>query len=145
MPVAYSSYPIARLEYFAMAKAFLSLPARQLDIMLLRYYSDLSAAEIAARMEISTGAVKRHVRSGLRALQSVSDPRMPSDVNRTSSRASRDQGSTRQRWTAAMPPGAAVRADDRRVPGGAAGLRHGQQPAAGCVDPSPEPGCCRTL
>jgi RNA polymerase sigma factor (sigma-70 family) len=37
-----------------------SLPRRQREVMVLRYYLDLSEAEIAEWLGISTGSVKTH-------------------------------------------------------------------------------------
>jgi DNA-directed RNA polymerase specialized sigma24 family protein len=41
----------------------------------LRYYSDLSEAQIAQILEISPGAVKTHAHRGLTALRKTIDPR----------------------------------------------------------------------
>jgi RNA polymerase sigma factor (sigma-70 family) len=48
--------------------ALRSLPDRQRDCLLLRYYLDLSEAEIAATLGIGTGSVKTHAHRGLAAL-----------------------------------------------------------------------------
>jgi RNA polymerase sigma-70 factor (sigma-E family) len=45
-----------------------SLPARQRECLVLRYYLDLSEAEIAATLGISAGSVKTHAHRGLAAL-----------------------------------------------------------------------------
>ena len=45
------------------------LPDRQREAILLRYYADLSVAEIAAAMGISRGAVKAHTARGMAALR----------------------------------------------------------------------------
>jgi RNA polymerase sigma-70 factor (sigma-E family) len=44
------------------------LPARQREVLLLRYYADLSEAEIAEALGISAGSVKTHASRGLAAL-----------------------------------------------------------------------------
>jgi len=48
--------------------ALRSLPTRQRECLALRYYLDLSEAEIAATLGISSGSVKTHVHRGLAAL-----------------------------------------------------------------------------
>jgi len=47
------------------------LPARQREALVLRYYLDLSEAEIADAMGISRGAVKSHASRGVAALRGV--------------------------------------------------------------------------
>lgn len=49
-----------RLDRTAVAAALADLPVRQREVVVLRYYSDLGEAEIAAAMGISRGAVKSH-------------------------------------------------------------------------------------
>jgi RNA polymerase sigma-70 factor (sigma-E family) len=44
------------------------LPTRQREVLVLRYYADLSEAEIATTLGLSTGAVKSHAHRGLAAL-----------------------------------------------------------------------------
>ena len=52
------------------------LPTRQREVLVLRYYSDLSEAEIAHALGISRGAVKSHASRGMRALrQTLEDQR----------------------------------------------------------------------
>ena len=46
-----------------------ALPARQREALVLRYYADLSEAEIAEAMGVSRGAVKSHASRGLAALR----------------------------------------------------------------------------
>ncbi|MEO7459805.1 MAG: SigE family RNA polymerase sigma factor [Acidimicrobiales bacterium] len=48
--------------------ALRSLPERQREVLALRYYLDLSEAQIAATLEISPGAVKTHAHRGLATL-----------------------------------------------------------------------------
>lgn len=48
-----------------------TLPTRQREVLVLRYYGQLSEAEIAAALGISAGAVKSHSSRGLRALRPV--------------------------------------------------------------------------
>lgn len=45
------------------------LPTRQREVLVLRYYADLSEAEIAETLGISTGTVKTHAHRGLAALE----------------------------------------------------------------------------
>ena len=49
--------------------ALRTLPQRQREVLVLRYYSDLSEAQIADAMGISTGAVKSHASRGMTALR----------------------------------------------------------------------------
>lgn len=50
--------------------ALRALPRRQRECLALRYYLDLSEADIAATLGISTGSVKSHSHRGLAALAS---------------------------------------------------------------------------
>jgi RNA polymerase sigma factor (sigma-70 family) len=51
------------------------LPARQREALVLRYYGDLSEAEIAETMGVSQGAVKSHTSRGLAALRRLMEAR----------------------------------------------------------------------
>ena len=62
---------IALLERDAVVKALRGLPERQREAIVLRYYADLSEAEIAAVMGISRGAVKSHTARGMAALRAA--------------------------------------------------------------------------
>jgi RNA polymerase sigma-70 factor (sigma-E family) len=62
-------------ERDALMDALRTLPARQREVLVLRYYSDLSEAQIAQILEISPGAVKTHAHRGLMALRQNIDPR----------------------------------------------------------------------
>ncbi|MGH8993287.1 MAG: SigE family RNA polymerase sigma factor [Acidimicrobiia bacterium] len=55
-------------EHRRVVAALRSLPGRQKECLALRYYLDLSEAEIAAALGISPGSVKTHVHRGLAAL-----------------------------------------------------------------------------
>lgn len=55
-------------EHLAVAAALTGLPSRQRACIALRYYDDLSEAEIAATLGISAGSVKTHVHRGMAAL-----------------------------------------------------------------------------
>jgi RNA polymerase sigma-70 factor (sigma-E family) len=60
---------LAQLERSAVIDALHKLPERQRQAIVLRYYADLSEAEIAAAMQISRGAVKSHTARGMAALR----------------------------------------------------------------------------
>ena len=59
------------LERDAVVVALRDLPERQREAIVLRYYADLSEAEIAATMGISRGAVKSHTSRGMAALRAA--------------------------------------------------------------------------
>jgi len=59
------------LERHAVVVALRDLPERQREAIVLRYYADLSEAEIAAAMKISRGAVKSHTARGMAALRAA--------------------------------------------------------------------------
>jgi RNA polymerase sigma-70 factor (sigma-E family) len=61
----------ATLERDAVVAALRKLPERQREAIVLRYYLDLSEAEIAATMKISRGAVKSHTSRGMAALRAA--------------------------------------------------------------------------
>jgi RNA polymerase sigma-70 factor (sigma-E family) len=54
--------------------ALRALPQRQREVLVLRYYSDLSEAQIAEAMGISQGAVKSHASRGIAALRDTLEP-----------------------------------------------------------------------
>jgi len=54
--------------------ALAELPQRQREVLALRYYLDLSEAEIAATLGISRGAVKSHASRGSAALRARLSP-----------------------------------------------------------------------
>jgi RNA polymerase sigma-70 factor (sigma-E family) len=60
---------IARDDHRRMIDALATLPMRQRECLALRYYLDLSEAEIASTLGISAGSVKTHTHRGLAALQ----------------------------------------------------------------------------
>jgi RNA polymerase sigma-70 factor (sigma-E family) len=59
------------LERSAVVTALRGLPDRQRQAIVLRYYADLSEAEIADAMQISRGAVKSHTARGMAALRAA--------------------------------------------------------------------------
>jgi RNA polymerase sigma-70 factor (sigma-E family) len=58
-------------ERSAVMAALRKLPDRQREVIVLRYYGDLSQAQIAATMGITTDAVKRHASRAMAALRPV--------------------------------------------------------------------------
>jgi RNA polymerase sigma-70 factor (sigma-E family) len=62
---------IALLERSAVVSALRTLPPRQREALVLRYYGDMSEAQIADIMGISRGAVKSHTARAMSALRSV--------------------------------------------------------------------------
>jgi RNA polymerase sigma-70 factor (sigma-E family) len=57
--------------YSAVFQALSNLPQRQREAVVLRYYVDLSEAEIAETMGVSRGAVKSHTSRGMAALRTA--------------------------------------------------------------------------
>ncbi len=55
----------------AVLEAMRALPQRQREVLALRYYLDLSEAEIASTLGISRGAVKSHASRGAAALREL--------------------------------------------------------------------------
>jgi RNA polymerase sigma factor (sigma-70 family) len=53
----------------SMISALSRLPQRQKEVLTMRYYLDLSEAEIADALGISAGSVKAHAHRGLAALR----------------------------------------------------------------------------
>jgi RNA polymerase sigma-70 factor (sigma-E family) len=62
---------ITLLERSAVVAALRTLPPRQREALVLRYYGDLSEAQIATAMGISKGAVKSHTARAMIALRGV--------------------------------------------------------------------------
>jgi len=60
-----------RAETTAIRQAIARLPRRQRQVLVLRYYLDLSEGEIADALRISRGAVKGYAARGLGALESA--------------------------------------------------------------------------
>ena len=57
------------LEREDVIRALHRLPRRQREVLVLRYYVDLSEAQIADAIGISRGAVKSHASRGMAALR----------------------------------------------------------------------------
>jgi RNA polymerase sigma-70 factor (sigma-E family) len=70
MPSA-EHYAIPLLERSAVIAALRTLPPRQREALVLKFYADLSEAQIADSMGISRGAVKSHTARGVAALRVV--------------------------------------------------------------------------
>jgi RNA polymerase sigma-70 factor (sigma-E family) len=65
---------IALFERSAVITALRTLPQMQREALVLRFYADLSEAQIADAMGISRGAVKRHTARAMQALRAVLQP-----------------------------------------------------------------------
>ncbi len=65
---------ITQLERHAVVAALRSLPPRQREALVLRFYLDLSEEQVASAMQISLGAVKSHTARGKAALRSALEP-----------------------------------------------------------------------
>jgi RNA polymerase sigma-70 factor (sigma-E family) len=61
------------LEHARVMEAVRALPRRQREVLVLRYYADLSEAQIADAIGISRGAVKSHASRGMSALRTTLD------------------------------------------------------------------------
>jgi RNA polymerase sigma-70 factor (sigma-E family) len=68
---------MALIERTAVIAALSHLPVRQREAVVLRYYADLSEADIAAAMGISRGAVKSHTARAMAALRSILEQETP--------------------------------------------------------------------
>jgi len=62
---------LSLLERSAVIAALRTLPPRQREALVLKFYADLSEAQIATAMGISRGAVKSHTARGVAALRVV--------------------------------------------------------------------------
>jgi RNA polymerase sigma-70 factor (sigma-E family) len=65
---------ITLAERDAVVAALRALPAKQREALVLRFYGDLSEAEIATTMRCSQGAVKSHLHRGKAALARHLEP-----------------------------------------------------------------------
>jgi len=73
-PAAVDSPAEASDERLDLIERVRALAPRQAACIVLRYYEDLTVDGIAAVLGISSGAVKRYLSDGLRALSSTIDP-----------------------------------------------------------------------
>jgi RNA polymerase sigma-70 factor (sigma-E family) len=62
---------LVQIEHERVLSVLSDLPGRQREVLVLRYYGQLSEAEIADALGISRGAVKTHSSRGLRSLRTV--------------------------------------------------------------------------
>ena len=62
---------LGSLEHQEVIVALRRLPERQREVLVLRYYADLSEADIADTIGISRGAVKSHASRGMAALRTT--------------------------------------------------------------------------
>ena len=62
---------LSLLERSAVIAALRTLPLRQREALVLKFYADLSEAQIAASMGISQGAVKSHTARGMASMRAV--------------------------------------------------------------------------
>ena len=62
-------------DHRAMVDALRSLPDRQRDVLVLRFYAGSSETEIATTLGIAPGTVKTHMRRGLEALARLVEDR----------------------------------------------------------------------
>ena len=60
----------------ALAGASARLPRRQRDAVVLRYLADLSEADVAAALGVSSGSVKTHLHRGVAALRRTLGPNL---------------------------------------------------------------------
>jgi RNA polymerase sigma-70 factor (sigma-E family) len=65
---------LGELDRSAVIDALRLLPRRQREVLVLRYYGDLSEAQIAETLGISPGAVKSHASRGMSALRTTLEP-----------------------------------------------------------------------
>jgi len=61
----------AFVERAAVMVALRSLPARQREVVVLRFYADMTEAQIAQAMHLSQGAVKSHASRAMAALRTM--------------------------------------------------------------------------
>ena len=62
---------LVALEHAEVLMALRALPVRQREVLVLRYFVDLSEADIAEAIGISRGAVKSHASRGMAALRTT--------------------------------------------------------------------------
>ena len=62
---------LVHLEHERVLAVMAKLPRRQREVLVLRYYGQLSEAEIADTLGVSRGAVKTHCSRGLRSLRTA--------------------------------------------------------------------------
>ena len=70
---------IASTEHDRVIDALRTLPEKQAHVLVLRYYLDLSEAEIAETLDIARGSVKSHAHRGLAKLAGILDEDRPEE------------------------------------------------------------------
>jgi RNA polymerase sigma-70 factor (sigma-E family) len=70
-PAGPEEHAIQSVEDARVLAALRTLPRRQQEVLVLRYYADLSEHDIAVTLGISRGAVKSHAHRGLAALRAA--------------------------------------------------------------------------
>ncbi|MGZ6890091.1 SigE family RNA polymerase sigma factor [Oryzihumus sp.] len=65
---------VAREQGEELLEALRGLPRRQREVLVLRYYLDLTEAQIADALGISPGSVKSHAHRGLSSLRTQMEP-----------------------------------------------------------------------
>lgn len=70
-PVAPASIEEHLVVRIALAEALARLPRRQRQVVVLRYLSDLSEADVARALGVSVGSVKTHLHRGLASMRSL--------------------------------------------------------------------------
>lgn len=73
---------VANSERDRMLRAVRQLPEKQASVLILRYYLDLSEAEIAETLGIARGSVKSHAHRGLAKLQKMLNDEAPGGDDR---------------------------------------------------------------
>jgi RNA polymerase sigma-70 factor (sigma-E family) len=73
-PPAGDDHAVAVVDRDYVLRALAGLPPRQRAVLVLRYFSDLSAAEIADELGCSAGTVKSQLSRGLARLRAVAGP-----------------------------------------------------------------------
>ena len=71
---AAGDHAIAVVDRDFLMRALAGLPSRQRAVLVLRYFSDLSAAEIADELGCSVGTVKSQLSRGLSRLRAMTEP-----------------------------------------------------------------------
>jgi len=71
LPAGPEEHAIRSTEDARVLAALRTLSRRQQEVLVLRYYGDLSEHEIAATLGVSRGAVKSHAHRGLAALRAA--------------------------------------------------------------------------
>jgi len=73
-PAGPEELAVQSVEDARVLAALRTLPRRQQEVLVLRYYADMSEQEIAQTLQVSRGAVKSHAHRGLTALRAALAP-----------------------------------------------------------------------